>query len=405
MVNETPTPSPRAAERTPWTVVAGPWAALVVCSTALCFTPEWLPAEESSAAAFVVRFSEGARERVAEWLDPAGEGPRLPAGAAFGAVEVCRDRLRVPLRDATGAETGRLELWPKHDVLGDDSSVRSRSFTIFEIPETDHPDVREALHRAASAIARADDGGVVRSVRVEPARNVPDEYRALGIGLFAALVALALRDRFRLPSPAGAVVKRTHLLPAALQITILTYWAIYWRPVEAHVPMIGAQLFFAYALDVVSAWALRRPWPGHFAVVAPVLSANLFVWFTGGSAWEGFLVMALAIGSKALLRREGRHVFNPSAFGTAVVGLLVLFGPLLFGREQFGYTDVAFGLSAAPSMSEVMFLVTLVPLTLLGTSYIAIGGVVGLTLLQKLTGHGPDFAWPGWFLAITDLRR
>jgi hypothetical protein len=221
-------------------------------------------------------------------------------------------------------------------------------------------------------------------------------YPLLAAALGAWLVGLGIRDRLRLPDAGAAEIKRTHLIPIAVQGAIFVYWAVHWAVVRRHASHVLAQLAFAYVLDILIAWTLRRPWPALFAVVAPVLSANLFVWFVGDDEWESSLLVAIALVSKALLRRDGKHVFNPSAFGAAVLGVLVLTMP-----DHFGYSDIAFGLSTGPLMPEVMFLVTLVPLALLGIVHVAIGAVLVLSFLHGAFHGGPAFTWPGWFLAIT----
>lgn len=217
-------------------------------------------------------------------------------------------------------------------------------------------------------------------------------------------VALLLRDRFVLPTVTRATVKFTHVLPAILQIVLFGYWAMYWPPVLDHVPVLCVQLVIAYAFDFLLAWTLRRPYRPNLGPVPIVLSANLFVWFYPGDVVLYALVIAIAIASKAFLLSGGRHIFNPSVLGVAVVGVLCIALP-----QWFHYQDISHDFDRPPRMAQVILLLALIPQIRLRTAPLAVGAALSMVgtmlLVYSITGYhgGPSPWWPPWLLAITLL--
>ncbi len=229
------------------------------------------------------------------------------------------------------------------------------------------------------------------------------------LGLVAGSIALwilvlLLRDRFALPRLERVTVKFTHLLPAILQIILFAYWAIYWEPVRGHLPVLGVQLLIAYAFDFLITWTLRLPYHPTLGPIPIVLSANLFVWFEDGDVLLYALVIAVALSSKALLRRGERHIFNPSVLGVAVVGVLCIVLP-----QWVRYEDISHDFDRPPHMAEVILLLALIPQVRLRTAPVAAGAALAMfgTMLlgATLTGYkgGPGPFWPPWLLAITLL--
>jgi hypothetical protein len=361
----------------------------VLALVGLTVTPWWLPGQEFHQPVRV-EFAPDAEVRVRGWVN---DLPTLRASPELrvSRIEVKRDAIRLDI-EGPGWRGAALEL--RSIAEGRRGPQTGKSMTIYVISPREEE--RRKLNEVAAELASRDDGSAVKSCVQAPLPRASRAFAWLGLGPALAAVLLALRDRLRLPSARDAFFKRTHLLPMALQFVFFLYWSVYWPPVRVHGLSVLAQLLFGYALDVLLAWGLRRPWPGLLAVGAPVLSTNLFVWFTGQDLWFSFALIAVALGSKALLRRQESHIFNPSALATALAALLVLCFP-----ARLHHIDIAAGISAPPSMSELMFLATLIPLGLLRTAPIPLGAALALTLLQKILGHGPGFTWPGWFLAIT----
>ena len=212
------------------------------------------------------------------------------------------------------------------------------------------------------------------------------------------------RGRGGLPVIGPANIKLTHVLPATLQVSLFAYWALWWPPVLAHLPVMAVQIVFAYAFDFLLTWSLRQPYAPTLGPVPIVLSTNLFVWFDEGNVVLYALVIAVALASKAFLRHEGRHIFNPSVLGIAVVALLCITLP-----SWFRYEDISHGFASPPHMAALILLLALIPQLRLRTAPVSLGAAVGMIatmlMVYALTGYrgGPSPWWPPWLLAITLL--
>jgi len=201
-----------------------------------------------------------------------------------------------------------------------------------------------------------------------------------------ALVALAaayLRRRHAGETIGTTVLlKANHLIPAVIQVLIFSYWALYWEPLSGHLWALAVQLVFAFTLDLaVGVWR-EGTWRVGLAPVPVVLSANLFVWFTGAGFWLFFLLTAIALLSKALVRRDGGHIFNPSALGLSVVGLLCIPLP----GPDFCY-DIAHELNVAPSMTEFLLVVALIAQLRVPIALVSLGAASALWISVE----GPIF--------------
>jgi Na+-translocating ferredoxin:NAD+ oxidoreductase RnfD subunit len=178
---------------------------------------------------------------------------------------------------------------------------------------------------------------------------------AWGLALAALLAAVVMRKLRGQGITTAVRLKANHVLPSGIQILIFAYWALYWQPLADHIWALGVQLLFAFTLDLAIGVAREGTWRVGLAPVPVVLSTNLFVWFTGSGFWLFFLLATIALVSKAALRREGTHIFNPSALGLSVVGLLCIPLP----APDFCY-DIAHELNVAPSMTELLIGVALI---------------------------------------------
>src|SRR5262249_33860305 len=124
------------------------------------------------------------------------------------------------------------------------------------------------------------------------------------------------------------VAKKQHYLQACAQGSVLLYWGWYWPQVYASAHLILAQVIFAYAFDMLLAWSRRDKYVLGFAPFPIVFSINLFLWFKPEWFYLQFLMVALGLAAKELIRweRDGRrvHIFNPSSFPLAVFSLALL---------------------------------------------------------------------------------
>ncbi len=213
---------------------------------------------------------------------------------------------------------------------------------------------------------------------------------ALTAGLTVALaLAALLRARARRgDTPVlSAQLKLTHLLPTLIQLLIYAYWGLYWRALPAFLPLIALQLVFAFALDALLALVRHGRWTLRLGPAPIVLSANLIVLF-GVASWPlSLAVVAVALLSRDLLRIRGRHVFNPSAFGVAVVGVANLLVPAL------GYSDRAHEFDLPPHMTEVVVLLALVVQVRLPVVLVTLGAAGALWLLQTAGLHVFSPTW------------
>lgn len=123
-------------------------------------------------------------------------------------------------------------------------------------------------------------------------------------------------------------LKRQHYLQACVQSALLLYWGWYWPPVYAWLPMLLAQLLFAYAFDLLLNWSRRDTAPLGFGQFPIVFSINLFLWFKPDWFALQFGLVALGLTAKEFLRwnKDGRsaHIFNPSSFPLALYSVFLL---------------------------------------------------------------------------------
>ena len=119
-----------------------------------------------------------------------------------------------------------------------------------------------------------------------------------------------------------------HYLQACAQASVLLYWGWHWRPVYDHLPLLAAQLLFAYAFDMLLAWSRRDTYVLGFGPFPIIFGINLFLWFEPAWFVFQFLLIAAGFGAKELIRweRDGRraHIFNPSSLPLALGSLLLL---------------------------------------------------------------------------------
>ncbi len=108
------------------------------------------------------------------------------------------------------------------------------------------------------------------------------------------------------------------------------------------------------------------------------------------------LATVAAIGSKVYLRRDERHVFNPSAFALAAVGLAALIAP------SVAYTPLFHTMNLPPFMGEWILLAALLPQLRLPIVLITLGAVLG-TVAAAPIGPGPGLFRPPTILAIALL--
>jgi len=181
------------------------------------------------------------------------------------------------------------------------------------------------------------------------------------------------------------VLKRQHYIQACAQGSVLLYWGLYWPQVSG--TLILAQLLFAYAFDSLLGWSRRGVCTLGFAPVPVVFSINLFLWFKPDWFCLQFLMVALGLAAKDLIRwrKDGRkvHIFNPSSFPLAVFSLILL---------ATGASGITWGQNIAttqfypPQMYLMIFLIGLPGQLLFGVTSMTMSAVAA-TYLFGLVYH------------------
>ncbi|MGH7713691.1 MAG: hypothetical protein ACREOG_20580 [Gemmatimonadaceae bacterium] len=132
-------------------------------------------------------------------------------------------------------------------------------------------------------------------------------------------------------------IRRQHWLQACAQGTVLLYWGWHTPIVYAFLPLIFAQLVFAYAFDALLTWSRRDKYAIGFGAFPIIFSINLFLWFRLDWFYWQFAMIAVGYLAKEFIRwnKDGRsaHIFNPSSFPLAVASL----GLLLTGTSNITY--------------------------------------------------------------------
>lgn len=278
------------------------------------------------------------------------------------APESHHDRVSTTLRRPDGREAARVDLrhpsHPGHPIGG--LSVE------LHLPRGDLRDAeeREAVRALRPLLHHLASGEAARLAEALPvlrddqnrwssrARAHLSAARWPALAAAIWLVAIGARRR-RLTWSWG--LKPNHVVPSLLQLAIFAYWSRYFPGVADRIPDILSQLVFAFALDALLNWTRHGHWRIGVGPLPIVLSTNLFVWFAQPAIQ--WFVIGVAIASRLLLQRHGRHLFNPSAFGVATAALLAL---LLPGWLPWGSPTMDEEFNLAPNMTEFLMLVALV---------------------------------------------
>lgn len=210
------------------------------------------------------------------------------------------------------------------------------------------------------------------------------------------------------------VIRRPHWVQMLTHSSIYVYWGWHVPLVRTQVPLILAQVVFAFLIDALLSWHKRRPWTLGFGPIPIVGSTNLFLWFRDDHYHLQLAMLALAFASRAWLRwrRDGQdvHIFNPSGFGLSVASL----GLIVFGHTDYSWgSAIATTLGDAPYMYECIFAAGVVVQLLFGVGLVTLSAVVALMggglLVHALTGvwwleneHIPIAVFLGMHLLVTD---
>lgn len=202
--------------------------------------------------------------------------------------------------------------------------------------------------------------------------------------IWVVLLYLAARQAHRTLQLA-IVIRKQHWLQACAQTTVLLYWGWHTRFVYEFLPLILAQLIFAYAVDSLLSWSRRDSYTLGFGPFPIILSINLFLWFRPEWFHWQFAMIALGFGAKELVRwtRDGRsaHIFNPSSFPLGVFSLALLLTGA--SRATFG-AAIANTQPDAPFIYLVIFLVALPGQIFFGVARMTLAAVVTMYAISLL---------------------
>ncbi len=205
-------------------------------------------------------------------------------------------------------------------------------------------------------------------------------------------------------------IRTPHYIQMGLQACLYAYWGSYWNEVWPQLPLIIAQVLFAYGFEMLLSWSRYRTWRAGFGQIPIVFSVNLFLWFRDPYYVLQFVLIAIVLLGKEFITwhwdGRRRHIFNPSSGALAVVSVVLL------ATGQIGISrgvDIVGSFELPPNFLEVIFLVGLVVQLLFRTTWITFGAVVSLEAFYRLGSWwfggplGPTAIDPAVFLGTTLL--
>lgn len=223
--------------------------------------------------------------------------------------------------------------------------------------------------------------------RVRENRSLTLAFWGAGAALLAWQAVLALTAGSRVPGFVRTEPRPQHYIQMFCHLGVYGYWGYYWPPVYPYLPLLFAQVLFAYTFDTLLCWTRKRPFGVGFGPIPIVFSTNLFLWFRDDWFAFQFLLIATGFLGKAFIQwdRDGRrsHIFNPSAFALALFSLvLIVTGTTAVTWAQEINTTFALG----PRIYLVLFLIGLVVMYNFATTYVTAAAAVTLFGLSALYG-------------------
>jgi hypothetical protein len=305
--------------------------------------------------------------------DPRAPYERLIQGIDGAAVTWAdQNAATVSLRDPGGRHLSDLHLSTRWGT-SPTPQFQTASYYVTIHADAETPEALPPAVNVARVIAERDRGGT--TPRHPP---VPDRFpQEMMVGVLVA-AAMALATGLLRRAPISFEFRPSHLVQGLIQATLLAYWGLYWPGVSARVPSILLQIAFAYAVDALVMLARFRRWKVSFGPLPIVLSANLFAWFSPIGA---LVCVAVAVASRALIRRQGRAVFNPSALGLSFAGLLSLTTPWVALGGTFHTMRMA------PNIAELLIFLALLPQIRFRIVLASVGVVLGQMVFDNDVGH------------------
>lgn len=203
-----------------------------------------------------------------------------------------------------------------------------------------------------------------------------------------------------------------HLLQIAAHGVVYAYWAWHYPPTAEQLVLVGAQIPFAYLMEMGFGWLRYGRFRLGFSPLPIVGSLNLFLWMVDDLFAVQFAMIALAYASREYLKWPGggRHIFNPSAIALALVSAtLIVTGSTDLARGE----EIAVSLGAGPHCYLAIFAAGLIvqvrfPVVLITLSAVAVNLALGAAWTAATgTWYYIDTAIPiavflGMTLLVTD---
>jgi hypothetical protein len=227
---------------------------------------------------------------------------------------------------------------------------------------------------AAAGVAAAAAG------RVWPAHQALFAQAGAAFLLLAAWAGFLGARRSDEPSPMVSVAWNPRLgAQATAQSLIFVYWSFYCREVPAHVPTMLLQLAYTLSVDMLVNWRRFGRLQFSASALPIVLSVNLFLWHDDAHFWQSLLVLGAAVLSKSVFRWKDErygHVFNPSAIGLALAGLVY------YGSHRMTFIHLDELMLVPPNMSEIILAAGLIVQIGFATGPATLAGMLTMAALD-----------------------
>ncbi len=189
-------------------------------------------------------------------------------------------------------------------------------------------------------------------------------------------------------------VIRVHWVQMLVHSTIYGVWGWFWPFIYGQIPLIVAQIAFAYAFGILLSWSRGERHRLGFGPVPIILSTNLFLTFKDEWFYLQFALIALGMLGKEFIRwqKDGRssHIFNPSAF------TLFVFSIALIVTGNTGLTwgnEIAVNLEIPPYIFYILFALGLVVQALFRVTLVTLGAAFALYVLGTLYTAATGIYW------------
>src|SRR5271167_1596238 len=184
------------------------------------------------------------------------------------------------------------------------------------------------------------------------------------------------------------LAKPVHYVQLTMHTCVYAYWGWYWREVYHQIPLIIAQIVFAYCFDMLVNWSRRDKWILGFGPFPIVLSTNLFLWFKPDWYFLQFLMLATGVCCKEFItwKRDGRraHIFNPSGIALFIfsIGLIVAHATRITWGEE-----IAVSFDRPPYIYLEIFLLGLVVQALFSVPLVTLSAAAAFYFMNLIFTH------------------